>query len=72
MQRRFLIVLLFSMAAIVGCSSNSYEKIENGIIVKLDSSQIRLQVISADIIRVSATVEKTFPGDTSLMVIPRS
>lgn len=59
------------MAAIVSCTSKGYEKLENGIVVKVDSTKIRLQVINSDVIRVSATLEKDLPGDTSLMVIPR-
>jgi len=65
-------VITMSMISLVGCSGKSYEKTDNAVIVNIDSTKIRLQVINSDIIRVSATKEEKLPGDTSLMVIPRT
>jgi len=71
MKKRNITFFALCLAAIVSCTNKGYEKLENGIVVKVDSTKIRLQVINSDVIRVSATLEKDLPCDTSLMVIPR-
>ncbi|MCQ2606622.1 MAG: DUF5110 domain-containing protein [Bacteroidales bacterium] len=56
--------------AMTSCSKN-YEKTNSGIVVKKDSVQIRLQVVSSDIIRVTKTVDKDFSTKESLIVLPQ-
>ncbi len=54
------------------CSNKTYEKTESGIIVQTkDSTKVRLEVISSDIIRVTATVDKDFSSKKSLVVLPQ-
>ncbi len=70
-----LVVLLLVAAALVGCNSAPYQKKTDGIIISLhqknplDVKTIRLQVINADIIHVSATPDKSLPEFKSLIVV---
>ena len=69
MKKQKITLFAMCMAALAGCSSKGYEKRDDGVIVKVDSTKIRLQVVSSDIIRVSATVNDSLPGDTSLIAL---
>jgi alpha-D-xyloside xylohydrolase len=66
------IALLFVAAA---CSQKQSEKTESGVVVYPTNNksvrQVRLEVISKDIIRVTATPLDTFSSATSLMVVPQ-
>ncbi|MDE5651278.1 MAG: DUF4968 domain-containing protein, partial [Duncaniella sp.] len=61
----------------MSCASGRYEKTEKGIIVNVASTdenstrKVRLQVLGDKIIRVSATPDKKFADDESLVVIPQ-
>jgi len=73
---KFLIFLLLS-ALIISCSSGSYEKLPDGVIASLTSSDdsapqlVRVQVVTEDIFRVRATPEATLPNRNSLVVVPQ-
>jgi len=73
MKRYKLIVLIGTLASIVGCSRLAYQKTADGILISLKHSSpekaqtIRLQVVTDDIIRVSASPSKTLSKDQSLI-----
>lgn len=60
-----------------GCTEGKYSKNDNGITVNVTPSsdngvrKVRLQVLGDKIIRVSATPDKKFSSDESLVVIPQ-
>ncbi len=67
--------LLLTAALFCGCGSGKYEKTDGGIIVNIspekenDLRRVRLQVFSDKIIRVTATPDKKFAPDASLVVV---
>ncbi|MBQ3675770.1 MAG: DUF4968 domain-containing protein, partial [Bacteroidales bacterium] len=64
-------IVLAGTIAMTSCSKQ-YKKIDNGIIVTTtDKQQVRLQVVSPTIIRVTATVEDEFSKKESLVVLPQ-
>jgi len=71
-----LFTITLSGALLLSCTSGHYQNTDNGIVVTLKPSAatgphlIRLQVINANIIRVSATPGDSFPDPNSLAVIP--
>ena len=75
MQRIFPFFILFISLLLLGCSSSTYNKTDEGITVKIinkdgvDTHTIRLQVINDRIIHVSATPENDFSADKSLITI---
>ncbi|HBL33968.1 MAG TPA: alpha-xylosidase [Porphyromonadaceae bacterium] len=78
MQKRFylFIVIIGLLSLLLSCSSTSYKKKQNGIIVSIKSSnknnthKIRLQAINDRIIHVSATPENDFSSEQSLIITP--
>ena len=77
--RHFSASLLSAALAMVmtGCSEGKYSKNDNGITVNLTPAtengvrKVRLQVLGDKIIRVSATPDKKFANDGSLVVVPQ-
>jgi alpha-D-xyloside xylohydrolase len=73
MYRLRIIVLFFFIASLIGCKSSPFSKNKDGITVTLQSGApnagqtIRLQVITNDIIRVSAVPAKDIPEFKSLI-----
>ena len=69
-----LIFVLFAFLAIVSCQSGNIQKFSDGVIVRLqkktatDASLIRLQVITDNIIRVTASPADSFSTKKSLMI----
>ncbi len=64
-------IALAGMLAATSCTSG-YRKTGNGVVVVAKNNQkVRLQVVSSDIIRVTATVENSFSKKTSLIVLPQ-
>ena len=74
-HRYFIIILLAPISILLSCVSESYQKIENGVIVTLPESgnsmphQVKIEVINQDIIRVSASPESLFPERKSLIIL---
>lgn len=69
------IMFFFAMFLILGsCQKTPYQKVENGIVVSVKKShnqaahKIRLQVVTDNIVRVSATPNSQFPETPSLML----
>ena len=77
--RHFSASLLSAALAMVmtGCSEGKYSKNDNGITVNLTPAtengvrKVRLQVLGDKIIRISATPDKKFADDGSLVVVPQ-
>ncbi|MFD2034673.1 TIM-barrel domain-containing protein [Belliella marina] len=73
-QKVLLNLLVFLLFA--ACSKSNYQKTEDGVIINLnqrnksEAQRIRLRVLGEDLIHVSATSEKEFPRDSSLIVVP--
>lgn len=73
MNRYKLIVLLYFVASVVGCNAVTFKKNQDGITISLTQKQstdvqtIRLQVVNANIIRVSATPSSSFADVPSLI-----
>jgi len=72
-----LFTIALSGVLLLSCTSGHYQKTDDGIVVTLkshgtaDPHLVRLQVVNANIIRVSATPGSDFPDPVSLAVLPR-
>ena len=73
MTKTNLFLLFFVSIFLVGCSSQSFKKNADGVEISVQSTsqKVRLQVINEKIIRVSATPEKNFSTEKSLMIVPQ-
>ena len=77
-MKRNLYLLATVYLALLSCTGQSYKKTADGIVVNLhgnrpdDAKKIRLQVIDDRIIHVSATSEKGFSNQKSLIIVPQS
>lgn len=73
MNRYKLILLFFSLISIIGVGAIPYQKTTDGIVISLNQKSsdktrtIRLQVITDDIIRVTASPSATLPEAKSLI-----
>lgn len=64
-------LLTLTALALSACNSSYYD-VDNGIVVNVDGGQkVRLEVVSDNIIRVSATPEKKFSTAQSLIIVPQ-
>jgi len=77
-QKRHKIYLTLLVGTLMAsCASKHYEKTDDGIIVHIkqtkdtELSKLRLQVLGDELIHVSATPEKEFPKDSSLIIVPK-
>ena len=75
MKKTNLVLLFFISMFFIGCggSSQGLKKNADGveIFIRPAGQKIRLQVINEKIIRVSATPEKKFSTEKSLMMVPQ-
>ena len=77
MNMKSMYYCLFAGLLLGSCSDNIYEVTDNGVVVKVqnpgndNAKLIRLQVMGDKLIHVSATPEKRFSDDKSLIVIPQ-
>lgn len=68
--------LLIAGMLLTACSTKQYQMIDNGVVVNVkqknntETRKVRLQVLGDELIRVSATPEKEFPKDSTLIIIP--
>ncbi|WP_333821177.1 TIM-barrel domain-containing protein [Ohtaekwangia sp.] len=75
-MKKVVLANIISLALLLGaCSTKkTFEKLEDGVVVHLNdglgAKQVRLQVISDDIIHVTATPADTFSHAQSLVVLP--
>lgn len=76
MRRIFYLAMLFLLLGFTGCSSASFQRIADGFVVNIKESEltpahkIKLQVVNDKIIRITATADKNFSSEKSLMIIP--
>ena len=75
-MKKLLLLHLLLALLISACSTKSnYEKLQDGVVVTLNTKEggakrVKLQVISDDIIHVTATPADTFSTAQSLVVLP--
>lgn len=68
--------ILVAAMLFTACSAPQYQLSGDGIILnpgqkdKSETNKLRVQVITDEIIRVSATPDKNFPKDSSLIIVP--
>jgi len=68
---------MLALLPFFSCTNQGYEKTQDGIIVSLQQEQstdvkkVRLQVINNRIVHVSATPEKEFSKEESLIIVPQ-
>lgn len=73
---KHIFYIVWGILFFFSCNSPGLERIENGIIVRLkqknssDVQTLRLQVVNAQIIRISATGQKDFSSEKSLITKP--
>lgn len=77
MRKQATLLLLSLVLTLAGCSKSGFMNTDNGILIKtkakgqLPSQLVRVQVISDDIFRVSATTARKFTDNPSLSVTKR-
>lgn len=73
-MKRFALIALAIMIVLGSCSKQeTYEKLDNGVVVRLKEGgarQVRLEVVTEKIVRVTATPADTFSTAESLMRVP--
>ena len=76
MQRIFYSAITLLLIALTGCSPSTFQKTKDGVVVTISqnnntpSHKVKLQVVNDKIIRVSATADKKFSTEKSLMILP--
>ena len=76
MQRIFYSAITLLLIAFTGCSPSTFQKTKDGVVVNISqnnnppSHKVKLQVVNDKIIRVSATADKKFSTEKSLMILP--
>ena len=63
-------IAMLLLSGLLAACSTGYSRIDSGVVVSTPEGKVRLQVINDKIIRVSASPDKEFPEDSSLVVIP--
>ena len=77
MKLRALSASVLAGLMTLACSPGKYEKTDRGVTVNVESTgensvrKVRLQVLGEKIIRVSATPDKKFAEDNSLVTVPQ-
>lgn len=77
MKNKNIHLCLFAGLLWVACSGPQYQLTDDGVIINLkqekkaDAKKLRLQVLGDELIHVSATPDKDFPKDSSLIIVPR-
>ncbi|WP_423126957.1 TIM-barrel domain-containing protein [Gaoshiqia sp. Z1-71] len=76
MKSKRIYLSLFAGVLFAACSVPQYHLTEDGVILSLrqenksEANKLRLQVLSDEIIRVSATPDNDFTKDSSLIIVP--
>jgi alpha-D-xyloside xylohydrolase len=74
-MKKYRFILFLFLLYLLGCESASFKKIQGGIVVNMgtqsypNAKQICLQVITDDVIHVTATPEKEFSAKKSLITV---
>lgn len=66
-QNSWVVALL--MLVMVGCQNQKFEKQEDGVIIPLEGKNIRLKILSKDIMQVSVTPLDSFSTEKSMMAL---
>ena len=76
MLRLFSTLIFTSFLLLFGCSTSSYKKTKEGVIVRIEHAKtnevhnIGLQVVNDHVVHVSATPKKKFSTEKSLIIVP--
>ncbi|MGD9928385.1 MAG: TIM-barrel domain-containing protein [Mangrovibacterium sp.] len=76
MKNRKILLSLFAGLLFAACSVPQYQLTDDGVILNLkqekptEACKLRLQVLGDELIHVSATADKEFPKDSSLIIVP--
>lgn len=76
MKNKRMLFILFAGILFAACSQTQYQLTDDGVILNLkhnkesDANKLRLQVLGDELIHVSATPDKDFPKDSSLIIVP--
>ncbi len=75
-NKRIPLSLLIAGLLFVACSAPQYQLTDDGVILNLkqekkaEAGKLRLRVLGDELIHVSATPDKDFPKDSSLIIVP--
>jgi alpha-D-xyloside xylohydrolase len=75
MKNKSILLSLFAGLLLAACSGQQYQITDDGVILNLkqekkaDVKKLRLQVLGDELIHVSATPDKDFPKDSSLIIV---
>jgi alpha-D-xyloside xylohydrolase len=76
MKSKRIQISLFAGLLFAACAAPQYQLTDDGVILnirqksKTEANKLRLQVLSDEIIHVSATPDDNFPKDSSLIIVP--
>ncbi len=76
MKNKGIQLSLFAGMLLTSCSVQQYQLTDDGVILNLrqenetEANKLRLQVLGDELIHVSATPDKDFPRDSSLIIVP--
>ncbi|MCW0484535.1 TIM-barrel domain-containing protein [Gaoshiqia sediminis] len=76
MKNKRIHLCLFAGLLFAACSQPQYQLTDDGVILnlrqenKVEASKLRVQVLGDELIHVSATPDKDFPTDSSLIIVP--
>jgi alpha-D-xyloside xylohydrolase len=76
MKSKKIYLGLFAGLLFAACAQPQYQLTDDGVILNLrqekktDANKLRLQVLGDELIHVSATPDKDFPKDSSLIIVP--
>lgn len=75
MIQKNIYILLIGLL-LTNCSTKQYQMIDDGVVVNIkqknetDTRKVRLQVLRDELIHVTATPDKEFPKDSTLIIVP--
>ena len=70
--RSISLAILAGAMGSTACVASAYTPLPDGVQLRTNDCNIRLKVVNDKIIRVSATPEKVFPADASLITVPQT
>ena len=75
MIQKNIYILLIGLL-LTNCSTKQYQMIDDGVVVNIkqknqtDTRKVRLQVLRDELIHITATPDKEFPKDSTLIIVP--
>ena len=75
MIQKYIYILLIGLL-LTNCSTKQYQMIDDGVVINIkqknqtDTRKVRLQVLRDELIHITATPDKEFPKDSTLIIVP--